>query len=343
MKKIFLILILLLLAGCSEKNTKNFDTENEKIYFISESGKLRNIYILDVHSKDRLEFSVDFGPKDTLISLPVWFESTESFYATFSNDSNSDIYSFDRNGNNLKNLTTTSNIYEFNPVCSPNGEWIAFERFETKSDIWLMDKNGKNLRNLTEKYPQNLSPIWSSDSSSIYFSSLKEGSPNIFRITLKQELSNVSKGTGVDGTFSLSPDSSKLVFDSDRDGNFDIFLLNLDSEEIINLTSSNEMESEPIFSPDGKKILYKFHSNSSFDYAIFDLTTKSTRNLTNYPNTYKGNAIWNKDSTTIYFSMKEGKYLDIFSVDIISNEMTNLTNTPEINEYSPLLVNFPTN
>ena len=339
-KKIFLLLILLL-VGCNKNITQIDDTEKERIYFISESEQSRNIYILDIVSNEKFEFSVDFGPNDTIISLPIWCESTNSFYATFSDNSNSDIYSFDRYGKNLKNLSTTSNIFEFNPVCSPNGEWIAYERFETKSDIWLMDKNGKNLRNLTEKYPQNFSPIWSADSSTIYFSSLKEGSPNIYRITLTGDLLNVSKGSGVDGTFTLSPDSTKLAFDSDRDGNFDIFLLDLVSEKIKNLTSSKEMESEPIFSPNGKMILYKIHSNSNFDYAIFDLTTQSIRKLTNYPNAYKGNAIWNKDSSMIFFSMKVGKYLDIFSADIISNEMNNLTNTSEINEFSPLLVIFP--
>lgn len=338
-----LFIVVFLFSGCVKNNLQNFENDNEKIYYISQSENTRNIYVLDVGTKDTSEFFIENTPDKMVVSLPVWFERGNVFLATFSNDINSDIYSFDENGKNLRNLSNTPLILEYNPVFSPDGNWIAFERFDSKSDIWLMDKNGKNLQNLTDKYPQNLSPVWSSDNQYIYFSSLKEGSPNIFRITISGELSNISKGVGVDGTFSLSTDSKKLVFDSDREGNIDLFLLDLETNDLVNLTSSSTKESEPLFSPDGEMILYKSHNEYEFDYFLYEISTHGIKNLTNLPQKYKGNAIWSRDSSQIYFSMREEGFLDIFSVNVITNEITNLTNTPNINEYTPLLVNFSIN
>jgi len=318
----------------------NIKSGGDQIYYISKQNESINIEILNIETREKNKLIIDEAPLGMNPSVPVWSNSLQSFLICYSNDSNSDIYSFDKNGKNLKNLTKSEHVFESTPIPSPDGRWIAFERFETKSDIWIMDKDGKNARNLTINMPQNHNPMWSNNSNELYFSSNKEGTPNIFKISLDGTLTNISLGKGVDGTFSLSSDLTKIVFDSDREGNMDIFLMDLVTSEIINLTKSVTAESEPVFSTDNKFILYRTLHGMVFDYSVFNIDTKEIMNLSVTPDNFSGNAIWNNDSSRIYASVKTNNQLDIFSVSIEDKKILNLTNTTKIDEFPPLLVNF---
>jgi len=335
------IIFTIFLVACSNESFKTPQLNLEKVIFISEEKKVNRIDVLDLESTSINHFIINGLPKGLEPSLPVWNEKSQSFFITLSDNSNSDIYTFDKNGNNLRNLTNSKNIFESYPLPSPNGNWIVYESFDSKSDIWIMDTQGSKQKNLTPSLPQNHNPVWSKNSEEIFFSSLKEGTPNIFKINLKGELTNISQGQGIDGTFTLSPDNTIIVFDSDRDGNMDLFKVNLESLEIINLTSSTIRESEPLFSPDGKKLLFKLHNEMGFDFAILNLETSAIEKVPNNPNVYKGNAIWNSESSKIFFNSEANGQLDIFSINIENGAKVNLTNSPNINEFSPKLVNFP--
>ena len=56
-----------------------------------------------------------------------------------------------------------------------------------------------------------------------------------------------------------SPDGERIAFESDRDGNFEIYVMSADGKYKHNLTQNPGDDAAPSWSPDGKKIL--FHSN----------------------------------------------------------------------------------
>ncbi|HET6512740.1 MAG TPA: hypothetical protein VFH43_11150 [Candidatus Kapabacteria bacterium] len=59
-----------------------------------------------------------------------------------------------------------------------------------------------------------------------------------------------------DGIASISPDNKKIVFSSTRSGDVDLFLLDLEKNQIRQLTSDEGFEGFARFSPDGKKIVF---------------------------------------------------------------------------------------
>jgi Tol biopolymer transport system component len=67
----------------------------------------------------------------------------------------------------------------------------------------------------------------------------------------------------------VSLNGEKIVFFSDRDGNYDIFMMNSDGSAQQKLTSNSADDLNPEFSPDGNKVL--FHSNRNGNYDIFEL------------------------------------------------------------------------
>lgn len=327
---------LLLLSGCS--NTEGLSNiSDDGIFYKVKASSTSEIYFTDGTSTRK----VDFMPRQDSnleISTPVWSESARFFLVTVSTGDDSDIYSITKDLSGTLNLTNTSDIYETNPLPSPDGEYIVFERFELKSDIWLMRINGTGQENLTAELPGSSSASWSKDSLFIYFSSLKEGTPNIYRINVNtKKLENISKGQGMDGAYSLSPDSKSLVFDSDRDNYSDLFLVNLETMEIKNITSSPFREVEPAFSPDGSKVLYRSTETGGWDYYYLELDTLEKHQLTNMPNLMKANAIWGRSSDKIIFNMEIDGFQDLISIKLSDKKVTNLTNTKNIDEFAPKL------
>lgn len=67
---------------------------------------------------------------------------------------------------------------------------------------------------------------------------------------------NISKNTGDDVSPAWSPDSKKLVYQSDRNGNCDIFMYNLDMDSTIQLTFSLQNEQHPVWHPNGRAIIF---------------------------------------------------------------------------------------
>jgi TolB protein len=80
------------------------------------------------------------------------------------------------------------------------------------------------------------------------------------------------------------PRPQRIVYMSNEDGDFEIYLINEDGTDKQQLTDNNSYDAHPSWSPDGKSII--FVSNHDGDYEIYSITldTKKVRQLTN--NTY---------------------------------------------------------
>ena len=50
--------------------------------------------------------------------------------------------------------------------------------------------------------------------------------------------------------------NGKIAFDSDRDGDFNVYTIEPDGSALARLTSSEEHESDPAWSPDARRIAY---------------------------------------------------------------------------------------
>ena len=59
----------------------------------------------------------------------------------------------------------------------------------------------------------------------------------------------------------------RIAFVSDRDGDYEIFVMDADGSHVQQLTDNNKNDWDPVWSPDGKRIA--FDSNRYGDYEIF--------------------------------------------------------------------------
>ena len=128
----------------------------------------------------------------TMKDVEKWEEST-----------NSDVYVIASDGSGeLTNVSKDGLGYDNNPVYSPNGKLLAFssmERAGFESDrnrILVHNRNRGTTREITKGLDQNANgPVWKSDSKSMIFDSERDGTTQLFEITIKgQTLKQLTDG-----------------------------------------------------------------------------------------------------------------------------------------------------
>ncbi len=123
-------------------------------------------------------------------------------------------------------------------------------------EIYSMDPEGGSQVNLTNHPADDTDPVWSPDGAQIAFVSnreTEEGSGfNIYVMSADgSDVSQVSRDG--DGHYpDWSPQGDRIVYSSWGD----IFFINLDDGNAVNLTNSPEQDQQPKFSPDGQRIAW---------------------------------------------------------------------------------------
>jgi len=82
-----------------------------------------------------------------------------------------------------------------------------------------------------------------------------------------------------------SPLGNKIAFTSDRDGNEEIYISNLDGTGVVRLTDNPGKDYGPSWSPDGKQIVFTSNRDGMFNEEIYIMNTDGTglQNLTLSP------------------------------------------------------------
>ena len=120
----------------------------------------------------------------------------------------------------------------------------------------------------------------------------------------------------------ISPDGEKLVYQSARKGNYEIWLLDLTSNEEIKLTDQNGLDIKPDWSPDGKEIVFLSQQNGEWQLLKFRLENRKIERLTkrairqpNFIYDYALNVRWSPDGKSIGYLAHGDKGRSLWIVD----------------------------
>ena len=106
---------------------------------------------------------------------------------------------------------------------------------------------------------------------------------------------------------------NQIVFASDRqDGNYDIWLMNEDGSEPVNLTADNDADdSYPCWSPDGTKIVFGSDRDGDWEIYVMAADGSNVRQLT-HNNGWDGHASWSPDGNRIVWAR------DVFAISLMN-------------------------
>jgi Tol biopolymer transport system component len=126
---------------------------------------------------------------------------------------------------------------------------------------------------------------------------------------------------------SWSPDGRKVAFSGWRNGHFDIFAIDLESREIVNLTDDELFDGAPIYSPDGRSlILVSVIGDGYAKIFRMDFDKPGQRFQLTGGESNENDPIYSPDGKRIYFTSDRDGRDNIFSLDLASGELRQHTN-----------------
>lgn len=158
------------------------------------------------------------------------------------------------------------------PVWSADWRKVAWVRERTRyrsSDIYVMNADGSGRRRLTQSPQLDGDPVWSPDGRKIAFVRVLGGRADIYVVNADgsrvRRLAHAiaftpgpgGPGAGWSANPVWSPDGRRIAFVGNRDGNFDIFVVNADGSGLRKLSQSRRNDYDPAWSPDGRVIAFQ--------------------------------------------------------------------------------------
>ncbi len=133
-----------------------------------------------------------------------------------------------------------------------------------------------------------------------------------------------SNAVEISPTPTPNPNMSRIAFVSDRDGSWDIHIMNADGTGLRNLTKDPSLDSHPAWSTDGTRLL--FHSDRDGDREIYvmDVDGSNVLQLTDDPAADHSPA-WSPDGSKIAFISDRGGRTELWMMNSDGSEPMSLT------------------
>ena len=123
---------------------------------------------------------------------------------------------------------------------------------------------------------------------------------------------------------------AQIAFVSERDGNREIYVMDIDGKNSRNLTNNRHADRSPSWSPDGKRIAFTSQRDGNWEIYVMDADGSNPRRLTENPKNDQFPS-WSSDGERIAFmSDRDGAdlHFDIYVMDADGGNPQNLTNNP---------------
>ena len=126
--------------------------------------------------------------------------------------------------------------------------------------------------------------------------------------------------------------ASKIAFISVRDGNMEIYVMDPDGSNQVNITNNPDNDSFPTWSPDGARIAFQSNRDGDSEIYVMDADGSNQTRLTNnsdldvQPN-------WSPDGSKIAFASRKGAGLmEIYVMNADGSNLTRLTTNDAVDE-----------
>lgn len=217
------------LTSSAEDDTEpSWSPDGKQIAFTSSRDGNNEVYLMNADGTNQRRLTNDPSSDRS----PKWSPDGRILF-TSNRDGQGDIYVTDDAGRNITRLTK---MEAGQAAWSPDGRRVSFVAAGVEKiaghfqfQIFVVDADGSNLKMLTKSADSTFGPCWLPDGSAIAFNGDKFGViANIFQIGLDgANLKRLTAGPKIDARPAFSPDGSKLAFQSNRDGDYEIYVMNL--------------------------------------------------------------------------------------------------------------------
>jgi len=153
-------------------------------------------------------------------------------------------------------------------------------------------------------------------------------------------LTRITSGDWNDITPAVSPDGSRIAFASNRDGFWDLYLLDLQTGGTQQLTNTPQYDSSPTWSPDHAWLAYETYQDNSLQVAIQSMTNLKQPPVLLTDDSYSNHSpAWAPNGRQIVFISDRGGDSDVWLADLNRTDagrFQDISNTPQAAESHPV-------
>lgn len=274
-------------------------TGSGRLLFASERGGNFDIWLMDMALPENptqitTDPANDVEPRWSPDGSRILFSSTRG-----NSGGVNDIWTMNADGSDAKRLAGWPESYEWGAVWSPDGKWVAFATTrDVKYEIYVLptDQSAEPL-NLTQNDYLDSYPDWSPDGRWLVFVSDRSGNWDIWKLDVQACLAARQEGKtddpGCEATRLTdnpdddvfprwSPDGKQIAFESRRETNRDVYVMDADGGNVRRLTTDPERDSTPAWVDMGKTIVFSGERTFNFDLFQINADGSAERQLTNY-------------------------------------------------------------
>ena len=242
-------------------------------------------------------------------------------------DNDQNRYDFAISAATPRNTASSTNVC----VGPTTGGRIAFTSNRSgvnamDTDVFVMNADGSSQTRLTNNSSPEQFPSFSPDGTKIVFTRADK----IF--VMNVDGSSQTELTATAGNFEpkFSPNASKIVFSSTRDGNQEIYTMNADGTGAARITNNTATDRYPAFSPDGTKIAFTSDRDGQNEIYIMNVDGTNQVRLTNVVDRDSSAPTFSPDGTRIAFeSYRTGNISNIYTMNVDGSNVVRLTTTPD--------------
>ncbi len=256
----------------------------------------------------------------------------------------------DEQGELLLAPSTGSGTQNVSPAISPDGRYVAFlsEKDLFSVDLFLADaRTGKIIRKLSSAASSphiealryiDSSGTWSPDGT--YFAFVVTAGGDNRMVIVRSDNGDVWReiefpGVGTVNNPAWSPDGSQIAFAGAKGGLTDLYIFNLESDELTQLTDDKYADLQPAWSPDGRTLAFTSDRGpetdferltySKFQLAFMDVATRQIRVLPVFGNVKHMNPQYAPDGESLYFLSDQDGFNDVYELDFQRGDVTRIT------------------
>ncbi len=225
------------------------------------------------------------------------------------------IFEADPNGGGLGRQLTSGPYDHYQAGYSPDGRtFLTSANLDGDGDIYLFDATtGEMLQQVTNNRGMDYHPRWLPDGQSFIFSlqASDTNSSEVFLGTLDGQQTQLTHNDTFDGFASPSADGQWIAFYSGRDGDYEIYVMDVNGNNQSRLTTSKGRDASPSFSPDGRWVVFESDREGGYELFAVPFEGGETVRLTDSPgNNYF--PIVSPDGQWLMFQSDRAGYHDIY-------------------------------
>jgi TolB protein len=188
----------------------------------------------------------------------------------------------DQDGANVRTLTSGKDLV-LTPRFSPTRQEITYMSFDgDKPSIYLLQLETGQRERVGDFPGITIAPRFSPDGQKVVMSLLQDnGSANLYAMDLRsRNVTRLTNSPAIDTGASYSPDGSQIVFESDRGGKQQVYVMSAGGSEPNRISFGDGSYSTPVWSPRGDLIAFTKQSGGQFSIGVMKTDGSGERILT---------------------------------------------------------------